>query len=176
MTLPRYLKKSLLLLTIGLVSACATHTASSPEADVYYQYESAMNRGDLEGMMMLVAEDATFNNPGRCKPNPCQGKTIIRAFIKETAVDVAGRIKTLNVTSTPGALNARLKFTSTKVRGSGIDRILGNEIWKVSGGKITAFEFDIDRADKQSMAYIGSLQHAAAQAAARLAQPSQPKP
>ena len=130
-----------------------------------------MNQGDLEGMMALVADAATFNNPGRCKPNPCQGKAIIRAFIKETAVDVGGRINTLNVSSTPGTLNARVEFTSAKVRAAGIDRILGNEIWKISDGKITAFEFDIDRNDKQSMAYIGSLQHAAAQAAARTVQP-----
>ena len=120
-----------------------------------------MNQGDLEGMMTLVADNATFNNPGRCKPNPCQGKAIIRAFIEETAADVGGRINTLSVTSTPGALNARLEFTSAKVRASGIERILGNEIWRIKDGKITAFEFDIDRNDKQSMAYIGSLRHAA---------------
>lgn len=176
MTLFSYFKWPVLLLAAALASACATDAVRSPEAEVYYRYEKAMNQGDLEGMMALVADNATFNNPGRCKPNPCQGKAIIRAFIKETAVDVGGRIKTLNVTGTPGTLNARLEFTSAKVRGSGIERILGNEIWKIKDGKITAFEFDIDRTDKQSMAYIGSLQHAAAQAAARLAQPPQPKP
>lgn len=174
------------LTTACVLAACAGAPATAPatasiatpltaEVDVYNRYERAMNQGDFAGMMALVADDATFDNPGRCKPNPCRGKAVLNDFIKETVIDVKGRLKTLGVNSKPGELDARVEFTSEKVRASGIDRILGTERWKISGGKITAFAFDIDRADKQSMAYIGSLQHAAAQEAARRAQ-AQPKP
>ena len=89
-------------------------------------------------------------------------------------MDVRGQLKTLAVKSTPGEVDARVEFTSEKVRASGIERILGNERWKIANGKITLFEFAIERNDAQSMAYINSLQHAAAQEAARRA--NQPKP
>lgn len=161
----------------GLLAACASAPLppAGTEADVYYRYERAMNRGDLEGIMALVADDATFDNPGRCRPNPCRGKEVIRSFIKETAIDVNGRLKTIDVKSRPGEVDARVEFTSEKVRGSGIDRIVGNERWKVGDGKIKVFEFAIDGSDAQSKAYIGSLQHAAAQEAARRASARQPR-
>jgi hypothetical protein len=145
------------------------HNTKPIEEQVYYKYEGAINSGNINAVMALVTDDVGFNNPGRCKPNPCKGAPVLKAFIQETVMDVRGQIKTLSVTSKPGELDARVEFTSDKVRASGIDRIVGNERWKIANGKIAMFEFAIERNDKQSMAYIGSLQHAAAQEAARKA-------
>ena len=144
------------------------------EEEVYFGYEKALNSGDLNAIMALVSDDAGFNNPGRCKPNPCRGAPVIRAFIKETVMDVRGQLKTIDVKSRPGEVDARVEFTSEKVRASGIERILGNERWKIANGKIALFEFAIEQNDKQSMAYISSLQHAAAQEAARRAAQAKP--
>lgn len=161
--------------TIGLLGCASNPSVTIPaEVAVYHAYERALNAGDIKGMMAVIADDAAFNNPGRCKPNPCRGAPVLEAFIKETVIDVRGRLKTVSVTSKPGEVDARVEFTSEKVRASGIDRILGNERWKIVNGKIALFEFAIERADAQSMAYISSLQHAAAQEAARKA--SQTKP
>jgi hypothetical protein len=167
-------------LTVAAISfsllGCASNpmTSMSVEEQVYFKYEKALNSGNLNAIMELVTDDVAFNNPGRCKPNPCRGAPVLREFIKETVMDVRGQLKTLDVKSKPGEVDARVEFTSEKVRASGIERILGNERWKITQGKISLFEFAIEKEDKQSMAYIGSLQHAAAQEAARRA--NQPKP
>lgn len=160
---------------LALIACAAGPAATLPaEEAVYYGYEKALNSGNLNAIMALVTDDVAFNNPGRCKPNPCRGAPVLRAFIQETVMDVRGQLKTLDVKSKPGEVDARVEFTSEKVRASGIERILGNERWKIANGKITLFEFAIEQNDKQSMAYISSLQHAAAQEAARRA--AQPKP
>jgi SnoaL-like domain len=162
-------------ITFSLLGCASNPMASkSVEEQVYFKYEKALNNGNLDAIMELVTDDVAFNNPGRCKPNPCRGASVLREFIKETVMDVRGQLKTLDVKSKPGEVDARVEFTSEKVRASGIERILGNERWKITQGKISLFEFAIEKEDKQSMAYIGSLQHAAAQEAARRA--NQPKP
>ena len=153
---------------------CAAVTPATPEVDVFNRYARALNAGNLEQVMVLVADDAAFDNPGRCKPNPCRGKPVLEAFIKETVMDVGGQLKVIDVKSAPGTVDARVEFTSQKVKASGIERIVGNERWKIANGKITVFEFAIETQDVQSMAYIKSLQHAAAQAAAQRAQPATP--
>ena len=176
MTKLKFAKVALATTGVLVLLGCATGPGArqSAEESVYYQYEKALNSGNLNAIMALVTDDVAFNNPGRCKPNPCRGAPVLQAFIKETVMDVRGQLKTLDVKSKPGEVDARVEFTSEKVRASGIDRILGNERWKIANGKITLFEFAIEREDKQSMAYISSLQHAAAQAAARQANPAKP--
>lgn len=169
--------KALLALvsTLALLGCASSPMASkSVEEDVYFKYEKALNSGNLNAIMALVTDDVALNNAGRCKPNPCRGAPALRDFIKETVIDVRGQLKTLDVKSKPGEVDVRVEFTSEKVRAGGIERILGNERWKISNGKISLFEFAMDQNDKQSMTYLTSLQHAAAQEAARRA--NQPKP
>lgn len=161
-----HLVKSLVALVLALPVSASVY-AGALEEDIFWKYEKAINAGDLEGVMALVAPEAEFDNPGRCKPNPCKGKDVIRSFIKETVMDVGGKIKTVSVKSAPNFLDARVEFTSEKVRSTGIERILGHEKWKIQDNKIAVFAFDIDKSDEQSLKYISSLRHMAAQEAAR---------
>jgi ketosteroid isomerase-like protein len=119
------------LLTFGLV-ACQPAGAPTDPAAVMDAYTAAINAGNVNGALALVADDAVYDRPG----GQFRGKEQVRGFI-QSLVDQKAKIELIGTRQVNGTLVTwRSRVTQTNAQGQQTT-IENNSSSTVVNGKIT---------------------------------------
>jgi hypothetical protein len=137
------------LTTVASVSA---QTTGAPAA-VFTRYVDAYNRGDVDGVVTLFADDASILHGMCTAASPCTTRAAIRA---QTERDIAGhiRLSTGDVNVAGDTLTLREEIRNDAIRAAGLERIVGNTSFQVRGDQIVSVVFQRDVDDPQTSAFI----------------------
>jgi ketosteroid isomerase-like protein len=120
---------------------------------IYQQSLDAQMRGDVDGVLSLLTDDAVFQGTGRCNPLPCIGKAAI-------ADELAGRISNqdqltrLDAHVVGNLAIVRVEVRANSVREAGIERLMTTSLVEFRGTKIAHFSNLLDLADPQTVQYL----------------------
>ena len=136
-------------------TATTEEAVASPEAadpaELFRQYVDALNRGDVDGVMALFADDAVFVDSA-CLPL-CVGKDAIRNL---TEFGVAENVAA-TFTSSEASGNTATGIIVTEsdvIEAAGVERVIVTFTTEVKGAEIVFARLEIDRRDKQSGAFV----------------------
>ena len=150
-------------------TATPEEALASPEAvdlaELSQQYVDALNRGDLDGLMELWADDAVIRGlyecvtPGQPLVGDCVGKEAIRNVfdyhIKQNSLNI-----TVTDTQVSGdTVTSTFEFSTEQVAAAGFERLVGSVVLHVQAGKITLQEPGLPSVppDPQNTGFLGFL-------------------
>src|SRR5215472_1248714 len=128
-------------------------------AGVFQQYERAINRGDIDAVMSLFADNvkaAVVTNPWKGmrydKPSDC-----VKAYISDTVITPHGRLKSIRIAVAGDWVYAPLELRSDLVTTRGLERIVGIDELEVRDNRIVSFRFIPDHTDPQTQSFFAQV-------------------
>jgi ketosteroid isomerase-like protein len=116
---------------------------------------AAVNAGDLETAVSLLADDVVFAGSGNCFPAACTGKDAIRKEITEE-IALHTHVTRISYTVDGNVVSGRLAVTNDATRAAGIERLISAyfEIW--SNGKNIANATLLDKTDPETARFLAA--------------------
>jgi ketosteroid isomerase-like protein len=144
-------------MTILLVASSAMSTApalaqASP-MEVYQKYLDARDRGDVEAVVSLFAEDGVFVGGGGCRPTPCVGSAAIRTSFRNQVVGHY-RATLLDSRVEGDTVFWRATIENDMTLAAGIPRIRTAGTTVVRGGKIAELRALPDPSDPDTARFL----------------------
>jgi ketosteroid isomerase-like protein len=161
---PRLWSVALLALLFTLVPPIVF--AQADPVAVFRQAVDARNRGDLDGLMSLFAEDAVRQD-GTC-PN-CVGTAAIRESMQQN-IDEHFQATVLTAQAAGDMVTASAELRSDVFRAGGAERVISNFRLEVRQGKLVLWSSTLDTTDPRTAAFVAARQAAIGQPAAAPAQ------
>jgi LPXTG-motif cell wall-anchored protein len=150
-------------IVIAAVVGSLLQSAAIAQADpvaTFQQAVDARNRGDLDGVMRLMADDAVRQD-GSCQPN-CTGQASLRRSFQQN-IDEHFQATVLAAQANGSTVTARAELRSDVFRASGAERVISDFNLQVRDGKISRWSSTLDTNDPQTAAYRAAVQAQAAQ-------------
>src|ERR1051326_2200352 len=97
--------------------------AQADPVTVFQQAVDARNRGDIDGVMRLMADDAVRQD-GTCVPN-CTGEASLRRSFQQN-IDEHFQATVLAAQATGGTIKARAELRSDVFRAAGAERVISD--------------------------------------------------
>jgi hypothetical protein len=123
---------------------------------VAQQAMRAMNRGDVSGVVVLLAEDATYqfsDNVGLCAAQPCVGREAIRREL-ERQVGQHARFNPLGGDTTGTHVIGLWDIRSDRLQSANVQRLLGVITAELRGDRIVSMRVSLVRDDPQTQQFI----------------------
>ncbi len=147
----------LLVISMVLQTPTRTAVAQTPDlAGVYRGFIDAVNRGDVNGALALMTDDAQLLGTPGCMTS-CRGKAAVRQDLEQ---DVAAhlQIQSLGSLEVSGStVKAKTAHRADVLRGTGVSRAIINETFTFQGDKISRANFEPDVSDPQTATLIRLL-------------------
>ena len=124
--------------------------------EVYQQYVDAVNRGDVNGVMQLYADDAVVGGVPGCLPQDCVGQDAIRN-VMEFYVAENLRVTITGLEGSGDTATGSIEAESDFIRAAGVTRITGSVSVETAGHKISIYRFAADFSDGQTADFVGYL-------------------
>ncbi|MEK8080126.1 nuclear transport factor 2 family protein [Pseudomonas sp. XK-1] len=151
----KYSLRSCLYGTILLGTATSALAAPSP-TEVFDRYVVAANAGDMTAIRDLIAPDVERSDFVGCSPEMDNPSCLLH-YIETTVVAPEGHIRVVRSQVAGEVVTATLELRSTLAKRVGVERILGQDVVRISDGRIKAFHFIPDFADEPTAVFFGSL-------------------
>jgi uncharacterized protein (TIGR02246 family) len=148
---------SFIAVTILLVAASASTAvpaaAQASPMEVYQRYLDARDRGDVDAVVSLFAEDGVFVGGGGCRPTPCVGSAAIRTSFQN---QVAGHYKAtlLDARVEGDTVFWRASIENDMTLAAGVARIRTAGTTVVRDGKITELRALPDPTDAETARFL----------------------
>jgi hypothetical protein len=137
-----------------LLAAITEVTAQTDPKALRQQQFEAIARGDVAAALALYTENAVIDGTGLCARTPCVGKAEIQ---KELERRVAEKISATGLSyfvSGP-VVTTRFEVRSDTIKKSGVERIIGWDIFETKGDKTAAARGPLwERTDPQTAQYL----------------------
>ena len=127
--------------------------AQASPMEVYQRYVEARDRGDVETIVSLFAEDGVFVGGGGCRPTPCVGSAAIRTSFQN---QIVGHYKATQLDSRVEGDTViwRASIENDLTRAAGIAQIRTAGTTVVRGGKITELRALPDPTDAETARFL----------------------
>ena len=151
--------RSVAFLALVLAVLPPTALAQADPVAVFRQAVDARNRGDLDGVMALFAEDAVRRD-GTCPD--CVGVAAIRRSMEQNVAEHF-QATVLAAQAVGNTVTARAELRSDVFRAGGAERVISNFRVEVREGKVVLWSSTLDTTDPQTAAYVAARQAGAGQ-------------
>ncbi|HEY3111491.1 MAG TPA: nuclear transport factor 2 family protein [Chloroflexota bacterium] len=139
--------------TVLCLAGCTVAPADPGEP--YRRWIEYGNRGDVEGQLRLLSDDATLSAWSFCL-SPCRGRAAIRHQLEERTV-LHDQSTPFDVQIAGDRITARRELRSDGTRRAGVERIVLRDEFRVRGGKIAAAAMPLDLRDPPTATYLEFL-------------------
>ena len=113
------------------------------------------NRGDVEGQVRLLTDDATLSAWSFCL-SPCRGRAAIRHQLEERTI-LHDQSTPVDVQVAGDRITARRELRSDGTRRAGVERIILLDEFQLRRGKIAAAAMPMDLRDPPTATYLEFL-------------------
>jgi hypothetical protein len=121
---------------------------------LYRQFQEAINRGDADAAIALLADDATWLR-GTCQPNPCAGTPRLRQEIVRQIGD-HNQASAFSTDAGGGAVVVRYELRSDFGRKKGVERRIQLDTVTAQDGKIRSIVTKLDMSDPETKTFAGA--------------------
>jgi hypothetical protein len=150
--------KTTCLLAPVLLAACAFAHAQQP-ADpltVFKQYVQAVHAADMPAVRSLIASDVERSDYPACTAQ-MDNAACLAFYIDQTVVRPQAQITVISAQVQGEELIAKLEVRSVLYQKAGVDRIVGSDVLRITGGKIRAFRFVPDFKDPATATFFAAI-------------------
>jgi hypothetical protein len=142
---------------LGWTVLCLAGCGATPAdpAEPYRRWVEYGNRGDVEGQVRLLTDDATLSAWSFCL-SPCRGRAAIRHQLEEQTI-LHDQSTPVDVQAVGDRITARRELRSDGTRRAGVERIILLDEFRVRGGKIAAAAMPMDPRDPPTATYLEFL-------------------
>jgi hypothetical protein len=127
--------------------------------DIFFAYVEAINNGNLDAALGLIAPDAQLINSKYRPLVHAEGFDLIKMYIHETVISQNGHITVIDVIETGNTVMAQIELRSDRIKKAGFDRILGIEKFTIDNQKIKGFEFNMNLDDPETKAFFNFVRN-----------------
>ncbi len=148
----RFMTFSVLLVSI-LAFTPTMALAQSDTVAIVEKYRNALNRGDVDAVLALFADDAVVEAGPVCNRTPCVGKAAIRKRIELMVKMKAKNTITANYPS-GNVVTSLVEHRMNQLPQAGVERIKFWAIYEIKGDKILSLRSIRERSDPQTARYF----------------------
>jgi SnoaL-like domain len=122
--------------------------------NTFLAYVEAINSGDINAALALIAPDAQLINSKYRPSVPAEGFELIKTYIQETVISQNGRITVSDLLEKEDTVEAQIELRSDRIKRAGFERILGTERFTMYNQKIKGFEFTMNLGDAETKQFF----------------------
>ena len=134
--------------------ASAAGAQTTDAGALYRQFQEAINRGDADEAIALLADDASWLRDPACRP-ACMGKARIRQEIQRQIGD-HNATSAFTWEAKGSAVVVRFEHRSDFTRKRGFERRIQLDTVTARDGKIGSIESGLDMSDPQTAAFAAA--------------------
>jgi hypothetical protein len=141
----------------GLWEGAQPAAAQADPAELLQQGIDAFNRGDVDAVMEIFADDAVLTGITPCVPVECVGKSAIRNAVEFYVADNI-RITITSAEVSGNTATGSAEIESDMIHAAGVERFVSTYSAEVQGDNISRQRFDFDTGDAQTadfLSYVG---------------------
>lgn len=153
--MPQRLLCSVAILALVVAARPPVVVAQVDPVTVFRQALDARNRGDLDGVMAVIADDAERQD-GTC-PASCVGAEAIRRSFEQNIAE-RHQATVLAAQAVGNTVTARSELRNDRFRALGAERVITIFTVELRGGQIVRWTSILDLSDAQTAAYQAALQ------------------
>ncbi|GGD69392.1 hypothetical protein GCM10011514_36880 [Emticicia aquatilis] len=123
--------------------------------EIFDAYVKAMNDGNIDEVMTLMAENVSLINFRYRPVSPISNsRDLLRAYITESIIEQNGQIFPIDFSETDNRIEGKVEVRSDRITKAGFERIIGFEKFTIENAKITQFEFQMDLSDETTCGFL----------------------
>jgi hypothetical protein len=123
--------------------------------DIFDAYVKAINDGNINEVMILMAENVSLSNFRYRPVSPISNsRDLLRVYIAETIIEQNGEVFPVMVSEIENRIEGKVEVRSNRIKKAGFERIIGFEKFTIENGKITQFEFQMDLSDETTCSFL----------------------
>lgn len=140
----------------GGVCGVGMALAQPAATEVLDRYIAAVHAQDMSAVRTLIAPDVERSDFPGCQPS-MDNPTCLAHYIEATVVVPQARLKVLRTEVDSDRISALLEVRSPLYQRAGAERIVGQDVLRVSGGLIRSFRFIPDFSDAPTANFFGTV-------------------